>query len=133
MNISDAQNIALYDQDERVRATVDADPYACAVVEVLARHFPDLRLDGFAGHVRKWIYIQQRTSGPLEVILDSPVRANWRLVPHGNGRRGLRVGCWRPQPTDTDLDRERVINEALTRLDTLIPSAGSGEDGTATT
>jgi hypothetical protein len=95
------------------------DPYANAVVDVLREDFPDLCHPDVASLVRKHVYLYvraertARTPQRLEVILDDPIRAKWRLV-NRDGR--LRVACWRVEVPDADQELADRVNAALNAL-----------------
>jgi hypothetical protein len=89
------------------------DPYASAVVDVLTGDFPDLRDPVIAAIVRKHVYRYTRARGRLEVILDSPFLANWRLV-NRDGR--VQVACCRQSPAAADHERAERLNSALDAL-----------------
>ena len=106
------------ERDERLREAVDSDPYANAVIDVLRSDFPDLNDPMIASIVRKHIYAHAHTpGGGLEIIVDDPYFANWRLVPlwHGQGR--VRLACWRVPTPASDQERERRLNAALNAID----------------
>jgi hypothetical protein len=85
------------------------------VVDVLAGDFPDLCDPVVAGIIRKHVYIHARTQGVLEVILDDPFTANWRLL----GQAGrVSVACWRLNLSDADQERQNRLNAALDALST---------------
>lgn len=90
-----------------------ADPYANAVVDVLAGDFPDLADPMIAGIIRKHVYTYTRVKDRLEVILDEPFVASWRLIGH-TGR--VQVACYRLHRTDADLARAERLNAALDAL-----------------
>jgi hypothetical protein len=96
-------------------AAWDRDPFACAVTDALAADFPDLRDPVVAGIVRKHVYAHARTGRGLEVILDSPLRADWRLVSARDAR--IRVGCWKADPSGADRERAERLNAVLETLD----------------
>lgn len=106
------------EQDQRIREAVAADPYASAVLDVLAGDFPDLRDPHVAALVRKRVYLNARVPGHLEVILDDPGRANWRLVGAAADRRRVHLGCWKLNRTNADRERLDRLNAALDALDT---------------
>jgi hypothetical protein len=101
-------------ETSQTTAAWDRDPYACAVADALAGDFPDLRDPVVAGIVRKHVYAHARTGRGLEVILDSPVAANWRLVSPRDAR--IRVACWKQNPSDADRERIERLNSALDAL-----------------
>lgn len=51
-----------------------------------------------------------------ECIVDNPILANWRLRPHHDQVGRVRLGCYRHTTTMGNVERERVVNEALNQL-----------------
>jgi len=100
----------------------DTDAYACAVVNLLAREFPDLGEEVAAGIVRKYVYASARAGDGAEVILDNPFTANWRLVLRD---RRIRVSCWRLNPSAADRERQKRLNAALDALEVSCPPSAS--------
>jgi hypothetical protein len=88
------------------------DPYTNAVVDTLAADFADLHDPIIADIVRKHAYYA-RDRAHLELILDDPFAANWRLI-NRDGR--LKVACWRVNPTSADRERIERVNSALDAL-----------------
>ncbi len=107
-------------RDQRARDAVDRDPYASAVIGVLAGDFPDLRDPIVASVVRKHICANARTGRGLEVIVDDPFTSNWRLVPEFGRSQTVRLACWKLHPAEADHERLRRLNAALA----AIPAAG---------
>lgn len=106
------------EQDRRQREAVGTDPYANAVVNILSADFPDLRDPVTAGIVRKHIWLAHTgTRSHLEVIVDDPRTANWRLVGAFHARRRVHLGCWKVSPSESDLERVRRLNAALDALE----------------
>jgi hypothetical protein len=105
------------DRDQQQREAVDRDPYANAVIKVLAADFPDLRDPDVASIVRKHVYANARTQNLIEVIVDDPGRANWRLVQAPHDRRRVRLGCFRINAGQASQEREERLNAALDALD----------------
>jgi hypothetical protein len=105
-------------RDERQRAAVANDPYANAVIDALSGDFPDLRDPVVADLVRKYIYAYARTGHPLEIIVDNPISARWRLVGDGNHSGRVRLACWRTNLGEDDIEQEQRLNEALRAIGT---------------
>ena len=93
--------------------TVDHDRYASDVIAVLLDDFPDLRDPAIAGMVRNAVLRNARTQSGLEIIVDDPRRANWKLVAAARDRSRVRLGCWRVNLTDADRERLERLNAAL--------------------
>ena len=90
--------------------------YAAAVVDVLAKEFPNLADAGTAEVVRDEVARHAVEPGrAFECTLDDLTVANWRLRPHRVAPR-VRVACHRLNPSESDIDREQRINEALALL-----------------
>jgi hypothetical protein len=92
------------------------DRYAVAVWDTLSQEFPALRQDMLAGLVHKMVYNNALTLCGIELIVDDPISANWRLTPAAHDRRRVRIGCWRVSPSPEDAERERRLNAALDAL-----------------
>lgn len=90
--------------------------YAMAVVDVLAKEFPDLREPVTADVVTAAATTHTLTPGSLEVIVDSGYVANWRLHAHPDVPGRVRLGCHRHPPTETDQQREARLNTLLDAL-----------------
>jgi hypothetical protein len=91
----------------------EADAYACAVVNTLAADFPDLRDPVVAGVVLEHVYLYIRSNRYLEVILDAPPVARWRLIGHTGH---VELSCHRLNPTEDDQERLTRLNAALHAL-----------------
>jgi hypothetical protein len=87
--------------------------YADAVIETLASDFPDLRDPVVADIVREHIYTHAATGRGLEVIVDNPVSARWRLVDNHADPGRVTIGCWRVKPSPGDREREQRLQAAL--------------------
>jgi hypothetical protein len=98
--------------------TVDHDRYASDVIAALLDDFPDLLDPAIAGMVRKAVLANARTQSGLEVILDDPRRANWKLVAAAGDRSRVHVGCWRLNLTDADRERKERLNAVLDAIST---------------
>lgn len=86
--------------------------YADAVIGILAADFPDLTKPHVAATVREAICDHQRARLGMEVIIDTPVSANWRLT--GDCATGrVRLGCWRQHASHADRERQERLNTAL--------------------
>lgn len=99
------------------RRTVSPSAYADAVVTALTAEFPDLADNTTAQIVRS--AVAKHVAAPaatFEVILDSPVTANWRLRADREKPAHVRVACYRVTPTQMDLDREQQLNDRLAEL-----------------
>jgi hypothetical protein len=91
--------------------------YASAVIRVLSEDFPDLNDETTRTIVRD--AIERHVLSPtdmLEVIVDSPYSANWRLKADRNDIQRVRLSCYRMDPSDADRERERRINTALAAI-----------------
>ena len=53
------------------------------------------------------------TGAPMEVIIDHPVSARWRLISHEGA---VRLGCWRLVITDADQEILDRINDKIGKL-----------------
>lgn len=97
----------------------DPDAYADAVVEALASHFPDLCATLTASIVRGSVAgFAERGGDGFEVILDSPYVGNWRLKPHPDRPKRVRLACCRlTGATPEDQARVERINAELGRID----------------
>lgn len=87
--------------------------YADAVIETLTGDFPDLRNPIIASIVRGHIYAHAETGDRMEVIVDSPRVAMWRLVANRDNHGRVRLGCWEGDPTTAMQERLGRLNEAL--------------------
>jgi hypothetical protein len=95
--------------------------YADDVVRLLAADFPDLQDPVVADIVRGHIYRHASDPGGfLEVIVDDPISARWRLVAApGRSQQGrVRLACRRLNPREADLEREERLNAALQTIQT---------------
>lgn len=97
----------------------DRDPYASAVISILAGDFPDLRNEITAEIVRKHIYAYTHDTGHggCEIIIDNPATANWRLVANRDDSGRVSLACWRYHPTEADYQRLDRLNAALDALE----------------
>jgi len=95
----------------------DSHPYANAVIDVLAEDFPGLRDPVTASIVREHVYANVRRQCLIEVIVDDPGRANWRLVAAPHDRRRVHLGCWKLHRTEADSERWARLNAALDALE----------------
>src|ERR1035438_8404159 len=105
------------EQDRRQRKAACRDPYANAVVDALAGDFPGLRDPITAEIVREHVSANVRRQCLIEVIVDDPRRANWRLVRAPHDRRRVHLGCWKLNRTDADSERWARLNTALDALE----------------
>ena len=93
--------------------------YADDVIRVLAPEFPDLEDVVIASIVRRRIRTHAETPGRLEVIVDNPVNANWKLVADRDHPGRVRIGCWHIPPlSDSVRERQERINAALAAIGT---------------
>ena len=106
-------------------AAVKTDPYTSAVLDVLVADFPDLRNPIVADVVRRNVYAHTRSGNRLEVIVDDPISANWRLIAAPHDRRRVHLACWRRNRTDADTERWNRLNAALD----AIPAPGAEGSG----
>ncbi|MGI5292755.1 hypothetical protein ACQEVF_56920 [Nonomuraea polychroma] len=91
-----------------------ADAYAESVVTALTPHFSDLEDAVTADVVRDAVRKHALNHGDhVEVIIDSAYVANWRLKAASNQPGRVRVACYRHPANDTDMERERMLNELL--------------------
>lgn len=91
--------------------------YAAAVVEVLATDFPELADETTAAMARNAIARHATApADPFEVIIDSPTLANWRLRPHRERPKRVRIACYRFELSAEDLAKEQRINATLERI-----------------
>lgn len=95
-----------------------AENYADAVLGVLAQEFPQMNN---ASPDRDVVHraISRHATTPtreLEVIVDSPGVANWRLRTHPQHADRVRLACYRPELTEADQAREHRINTALAQI-----------------
>lgn len=88
--------------------------YSLAVVDVLSREFADLTDETTAEIVSEAVrrYHLDPNTG-LEVIVDSPYSANWRLRPDREHPGRVRLACYRFNRSPQDEEREDRLNEAL--------------------
>lgn len=88
--------------------------YSLAVVKALAQEFPDLTDATTAEIVSEAVrrYHLDPNTG-LEVIVDSPYSANWRLRPDREHPGRVRLACYRFNRSQQDDERENRVNEAL--------------------
>jgi hypothetical protein len=103
--------------DQHKREAADRDPYANAVVDTLSGVFPALRDPDVAAIVKKYVYANARTQCGLEVIVDDPRRANWRLIRAPHDRRRVHLACWKTARNDADAERWARLNIALDALE----------------
>lgn len=94
----------------------EGDSYADAVIGVLARDFPDLLTKPeVAAVVREQIHAHLVTRCGMEVIVDNPYLANWRLV--GDRETGrVRLGCWKLNLNEYDRARFERLNGMLSMI-----------------
>lgn len=105
--------------DVITRTPEAARQYADAVIETLAGDFPDLRDPVIADIVRGHIYRHASDPGGfLEVIVDDPISARWRLTGYRNEPGRVRLACWRQNLTEDDTEREQRLNAALRAIGT---------------
>lgn len=96
------------------------DTYASAVIGVLAGDFPDLNDPVIAGIVRKYVssYAEAQDRGRhLEVIVDDPMFARWRLTGNRDKPGQVRLGCWYMNPSSEIREQQERLNAALDALD----------------
>ena len=105
-------------RDERQRAAVANDPYANAVIDILSGDFPDLHDPIVADVIRKQVYANAHIGCGIQVIVDDPFTANWRLIPAQHDRRRVHLACWRRNHTEADSERRARLNQALDALST---------------
>ena len=106
-------------QGERAQAAIDSDPYASGVLHVLASDFPDLRDPEVAAIIRKAIWTHAHAPGHvgIQIIVDNPVNANWKLVPDKVNPGRVRLRCWKQNPIPAAAqERQDRLNEALQAL-----------------
>lgn len=96
---------------------VDTDPYANAVLRALVGDFPQLRDFTVANVVRRNLYAHHHTNRGrgLEIIVDNPISANWRLIAAPKPGR-VQLACWRTNLTGADQERLDRLNEALSQI-----------------
>jgi hypothetical protein len=111
---------------ERHWAAVRSDPYANAVLDALAEDFPGLSDPIVADVIRKAIYAHARNPGRLEVIVDDPFAARWRLRAAKPDERRVWLACWRTHMTEADWKRHERLNAALDAITVL----GMDDDST---
>ena len=97
---------------QQQKRDTQAAAYADAVIDTLAGDFPDLNDPIMADTVRTCMRAYMHT-GHLEVIMDDPISAQWRLIGH---RGRVQLACWRQTLTEDDQERLDRINEALQAL-----------------
>lgn len=91
--------------------------YAAAVAEVLAPEFPRLDdADTNAAIRAAIIHHAERPHPAFEYIIDAPVLANWRLRADPSHPGRVRLACYRPHPTEADLQRESRVNQQLAQI-----------------
>jgi hypothetical protein len=101
-----------------------SESYAASVIEVLRPHFPET-VSADADVLTWWIGKQAQDPEPsAEFIVDDPAAARWRLYPHPDDPRRVRLACFRSRPSESDAELERTVNEALS----AIVTARTGEE-----
>jgi hypothetical protein len=91
--------------------------YGESVVKVLCEHTPFLRSPMDATIVAEIVDRKvNEPKGVLEVIVDDPVSANWRLRARGDNKR-VRLVCYRLNRRPADYEMERAVNDALDALE----------------
>lgn len=84
------------------------------LVVALTEYFPDLRDASTADIVRDALHaFRLRSDAALEIILDSPYCANWRLRADLARRGHTRIACYRHPMTPADQEREEHLNTTL--------------------
>lgn len=105
-----------------IQASKRATAYAIAVMNLLHAEFPDLLVgNGFIldqhGYVSCRIMEHARRPDPtLEVTLDHPLVANWRLLAEPRQPGRVRVGCFRVHLSPQEAEREGRVNAALAAI-----------------
>lgn len=86
--------------------------YAAAVLDILRPEFEFTAYDAELIHDR--VRHHALTHGAtLEVIVDSPTFAYWRLRTHRNKPGRVRIACYRLPINEADREREDRINQQL--------------------
>jgi hypothetical protein len=96
------------------------DTYAAAVVQVLREHLPDFD-PGASDAVVDAVGTNARRPGTLlELIVDTPRRACWRLKASSDDRGRVRLAYFPAIPPGSDAGNalERTVNDALRALET---------------
>ena len=91
--------------------------YATGVMRVLSEDFPGLADETTRSIVEE--AVERHALNPkdtLEVIVDNPTLANWRLKADRNDPCRVRLSCYRFNETDSDRERVQRINTALAAL-----------------
>ena len=96
---------------------MNAEAYADAVIGALAGDFPDLNDPVIAEIVHRHVCAHVQHPGRLEVIVDDPFRARWRLTGNRDQPGRVRLGCWYQKPSSKDEERLARLNTALDALD----------------
>jgi hypothetical protein len=98
--------------------------YAASVIEVLRPHFPET-VSTDADVLTWWIGHQGSgfATTSAEFIVDDVASARWRLYPHPDDPRRVRLACFRSRPSESDAELERTVNEALSLI-----AARTGEE-----
>ena len=103
---------------QQQKRDTQAAAYADAVIDTLAGDFPDLNDPIMADTVRTCMRAYMHT-GHLEVIMDDPYLARWRLTADRDHPGRVRIGCWHTPPlSDSVREREARINAALAAIGT---------------
>ncbi|GLX06819.1 hypothetical protein Misp03_37460 [Microbispora sp. NBRC 16548] len=102
------------------RRQTAAASYVAAVMAVLEEEFPGLRADPYAAETVSDA-IRKHALKPgdwLEVIVDAPAVANWRVKADRDHPGRVRLACYRLPDliTADDEAREQRINDALLRI-----------------
>lgn len=93
--------------------------YAESVIQILHKHFPDLAHDLLSTQIIRQAVARQALSpsDSLEVIVDNPATANWRLKAcRGHHRSEVRLACYRISERESDMELLRTVNDALSAL-----------------
>lgn len=91
--------------------------YAASVVEVLVPEFPDLEDAGVAGIVERAVAAHRRSPDrTLEVILDSPLAANWRLRAATDGTATVRLSSYAYVSSEASTRKALRVNAALAAI-----------------
>lgn len=91
----------------------EGDRYADTIVEALADDFPDLRNPAVAAMVRRHVSVNAQTGRGVEVIIDNPSTARWRLIQAPDDPYRVHLGCWKVEMPVRDV-------ECLNRLNTVL-------------